>query len=113
MTFNLDDAKSLVDHYGFLIGAVMDPSLGMKIGYILIAPSEERRFTRFRAAFRGNRNNKASLFESGYDRSSVRLVVANEYGPSLYMLELDVYLLDNNIERAYLPDLLPDRHRTP
>lgn len=97
MTYNLDHADKIIQHYHYLIGATLDNTLNSKIDYIVIAPIEKHQFSNFILAFRSSKNNKKSLLFSGYDQLHVQIILISLNKTNLYILELNKYLATNNI----------------
>ena len=104
MTFTLEIANHIAAHYNFLIGKAFDYAQSdHKITHILVVPGDKDRLISFLKHFAQNANNQIALLLSGYDPSSVKVLLLHDdnWGDTIMYNDIDTYLTSMAIEKIY------------
>ena len=107
MTFNIDKAKRIREHYNFLIGQPMGANPdSVKIFDIIIVPVDSKQKTLFIKSFWQTKNNDLSLASSGFDQNNVSILLITQIDRNFAFVkkEIDKFLTDKNLEKIYLKE---------
>ena len=99
--FTYDNANKIVEIYQYLIGKEIVE--GFEAQYVCIVPSSEPQRAAFASNLNMNHNPGISLTLSGFDKGAVRIVLINQDQSKgmIYHYDLDKYLTNNKISKAY------------
>jgi len=98
--FTYDNAVKIIDKYSYLVGKDLESG---EIHYLCVVPSNPQQGAAFMSALNQNDNPSLSLMQSGFDKSSVRilLIYHDRVGGNMVTSDIDAYLSRNNIEKVY------------
>ncbi len=108
MTFNIEQAKRIKEHYKYLIGEIMNKEVSDKaVTDILIAPTDATQQIAFISDFNQTSDNDLSLAKTGFNPNDVTIFFAHHdtWAGDVWTAELDKFLTRKGIEKVYLnPD---------
>jgi hypothetical protein len=99
MTFSFDEARSIVRHYQFLIGAPI--AEGISISEIAVVPAARDQYLAFRQAYTRTNDKVLSLIHTLSSAATVRIELFAWHKGCLLVQDFDAFLTSRKIKKEY------------
>lgn len=100
MSYTLEQAKTIVTKYQYLIGKQLDKTGSINIDFIIITPSENHQHATFMREFNIYHNQDHALYVAGFNKNKVDVEVGTHI-KGVYVLDK----IDNYLKKAGLPPI--------